>query len=236
VVAFALLTASRVQANLIIDQFTSGQITVRQEPGDSNPIISATAVPDVIGGAREIVIDAHSVTQYSSAATANVIQQKFRFQTDTAPPPNLTSFELLYDGHPDNAFSPTGLGSMDATEGGANSGIAFWSNNSSNNGVDLVLHVFTTSAGLDSSATLHIPQGPETAFFLPFSSFSGTPDFTKVGAITLESTFSLGQGGSGQVRDMEFAAAVPEPSTFALLGIGAISLLGYTWRRRKQAA
>ncbi len=29
---------------------------------------------------------------------------------------------------------------------------------------------------------------------------------------------------------------VPEPSTFALLGIGAISLLAYAWRRRKRVA
>jgi PEP-CTERM motif/Lectin C-type domain len=29
---------------------------------------------------------------------------------------------------------------------------------------------------------------------------------------------------------------VPEPSTFVLLGIGAISLLGYAWRQRRQTA
>ena len=33
-----------------------------------------------------------------------------------------------------------------------------------------------------------------------------------------------------------FVATVPEPSTFILLGLGAITLLGYAWRRRKRAA
>jgi hypothetical protein len=32
------------------------------------------------------------------------------------------------------------------------------------------------------------------------------------------------------------AAAVPEPASLTMLGIGAVSLMGYAWRRRKKAA
>ena len=38
------------------------------------------------------------------------------------------------------------------------------------------------------------------------------------------------------VTDTPFSAVVPEPSTFALLGIGGIALVGYGWRRKRQQA
>ena len=40
--------------------------------------------------------------------------------------------------------------------------------------------------------------------------------------------------GSGNIDLV--VTAVPEPSTFALLGVGAVGFLGYAWRRRKRKA
>jgi hypothetical protein len=44
---------------------------------------------------------------------------------------------------------------------------------------------------------------------------------------------SLPTGGSFEIASV---SSVPEPSTLTLLGLGSLSLLGYGWRRRKQAA
>ena len=54
------------------------------------------------------------------------------------------------------------------------------------------------------------------------------------GAVATGAIASL--GGTGSIAGGVPAAAVPEPSTFVLLGIAAVGLLGYTWRRRKRPA
>jgi len=38
---------------------------------------------------------------------------------------------------------------------------------------------------------------------------------------------------AGLSMDQAFVITTPEPSTFALLGVGAVGLLGYAWRRRR---
>ncbi len=43
---------------------------------------------------------------------------------------------------------------------------------------------------------------------------------------------SGGQGGNGEIIITYTSEAVPEPSTFALSGVGAIALVAYAWRRR----
>ena len=53
-------------------------------------------------------------------------------------------------------------------------------------------------------------------------------------AASLPSTLSGNFGGGAQIYVAgNIASKVPEPSTVVLLGIGAISLLAYAWRRRK---
>jgi len=51
---------------------------------------------------------------------------------------------------------------------------------------------------------------------------------------------SLGGGSAGTpastpVGIVDVAASVPEPSTWALAGVGVVALIGYTWRKRRSA-
>jgi hypothetical protein len=64
---------------------------------------------------------------------------------------------------------------------------------------------------------------------LVFGDDTGTSTNVNVGGPSIP-------GGRIGTNPMIIATRVPEPSTLALLGVGAVSLLSYAWRWRRQAA
>jgi autotransporter-associated beta strand protein len=89
------------------------------------------------------------------------------------------------------------------------------------NGADSVLHAIT------GSGNLGLGNGV-TASML-------TADSIQVSTLTISaySTLTIAAIPGGPTALSDNLTSVPEPSTLALLGIGAISLLACTWRRRK---
>lgn len=104
---------------------------------------------------------------------------------------------------------------------------------SSNNSIEIFLN------GVDTGVEVPASTGTLTSFSLPtgtnFVSGTNTLDF-EAGAIAggkknAFSIIALRVEMSGEVSP----SAAPEPSSLVLLGIGAVGLVGFSWRRRQRA-
>ena len=93
------------------------------------------------------------------------------------------------------------------------------------NGTEVYNRTFSSLAGLDRGSGLVVFGDNTINRIDAFNAYElGTAPWDQV---------IIRLGGSGAVDNIQFSY-VPEPSTFALFGLGAFGLLGYGWRRRKQ--
>jgi len=91
---------------------------------------------------------------------------------------------------------------------------------------------FEALDGFDSFLNLYwYNQFPAYPGYHSLSFGDGNGSISEVAQFT-QSAVDLPSAGS----DMLIATVVPEPSTLVLLGIGAVSLLAYAWRKRRRTA
>jgi hypothetical protein len=84
-----------------------------------------------------------------------------------------------------------------------------------------IFGVTSSQINMDPNGTQYVTEvGPPTPY---------VPDSTRTTAYNI---FSDLEGGGGGIR----APTNPEPSSLTLLGIGALGLIGYVWRRLQRAA
>lgn len=132
------------------------------------------------------------------------------------------------------------FGTVDITDGGTSSAILLSGVDFSGLGGPLNLSVQLSDASFNSDFTsIVIPSGTVGAsLFVPLSSFVGV-DPTQVTSVGLSATYSVSTIGTSQFFldsiSTTAAAAVPEPSSVALILTGLLALMG-PMRYRKAAA
>ena len=223
---FALFDSS-AEAIVVIDDFNSSySITIPGTTPGATGVDSFTATSEAIGGERDIYLER---TTGNSGAVSMDISQSLASQLSYASAP-FTSGNLLlvYDGMDGSSIlNPTGLGGIDITQGGLNTGIFLRS--ASDLGSNITFSIYT-DADHFSLLTMPINANPSFAFTDYFASFNlfssmgsmGGADFTNVGAI------SLLLDGSTAGTDVSIAtviATVPEPGSCILIFSAGLMLL-----------
>jgi hypothetical protein len=103
---------------------------------------------------------------------------------------------------------------------------------------DVLVNGINNQAGLPPFIALVSDNNPDLQTIVPMIP-AGTPVLTETGTLqdltALMGPSILPPVGPITVQVQSDVSSVPEPSSLAVLGAGAVGLLAYAWRRRKQA-
>ncbi len=165
--------------NLIIDDFSSDHAIIFVTLNGTNPDGSSVAATDVVGGERDVSVEVTS----GSNANAEVASGTFNLSVGA----NSTgSSSIVYDGQDGDPFAIDfdGLNSLDLTNGGTEDRFKI-SVVSSDHAGTITIDVYSDE-GNRSSVVREFAENMSTEnIMISFSEFSGSADFSNVGAIVI---------------------------------------------------
>ncbi len=207
---------------LPIDDFSTVQSVVSAVGAPAAQTVSnGVASPTSIGGARTIVLARTAGIGLASIDVDVSQDDVLSFDTGSAV---VANGRLLYDGNTDDVLDPTGLGGVDASDGGASAVLRVVARSD----LAALLRVsFFTDASNFSVAEIALPgtgtDAPFQVIDVPFTAFvatGGGADFSSIGAVSV--AFSGPASLDLQIDRIE--TIVPEPGTLLLLVAGLAGL------------
>jgi len=244
--AMVLMGSAGARADFVIDNFQAGSAAVVF--GTPTGFKSATATASgagVVGGFRDMFT---ARTSPNAGIVASDAGQSVpgQFELDTTSATGGYS-NLVYDGSqtstvpkgpvPLTGINYTGLGGVDLTQSGSNIALQIKAASQAGATIDVVVY---TDKNNYATATVTVPGGslsPLTQYNLLFASgfnvTGGSFSFGNVGAITVTVNSTGNQVNTTLLGPIIASSVVPEPGSFALMGMGLASLAVY--RRRKAA-
>ena len=220
---------------LVIDDFNGPPAQLTSASFAGAPQSTSVVPVEALGGSRELMaLESAAGAGYSDELRGTVANGYLGVM------PSQSSTVLSYDGRADGSASSRNLNGVDITDNWASNGILM-ALSFANIGMDITIGVLSKREDgsrqyTEVSQSTHVTR-PQ-AFFFSFKDFlAKNPrfNFAYVDAITV--TFS---GGSAQAStSLEYdilidgirTAAVPQPSTFLLVGIG---MIGFVVSRKSQ--
>jgi len=260
--ALLALPNASVRAAFVIDNFavvsppdTPNQILLAGPGGSSPPNLTNAAAfnsAGALGGIRDMVVTRTVGSGFLSGDVNNSVANSFSFGSGLA----LGSARIIYDANTTHTVTTSpGLNppnGVDLTQGGIDTGIAT-SGLSVEGGITLTINLYTDASHESTGQTTLAIGQPNSAgtnlapIFLSFASFtptggSGGATLTNIRAIEIvldngsnPTMHTTDSGTIGPVMAVAPAAsAAPEPASLTLLATGALGLLGYGWRKRRQ--
>ncbi len=230
-VAWGILVVAFVAAGMVlaadvtIDDFTQGPANLsRSVTGTTTSLVSASGA--AMGGYRMMILD---VTQANSGqATQWGVNTTNVFLSLSIPSGDRAKARLQWDGN-DNSTDiecATGLGGVDLTDSGNNSGIVVRVISSDDEQKNMTLKVYTDCDDW-RAITQALPEVDDEKvvdILLPFDSFggTGTMNWASVNAIELEIDGTLGSGSDVTVKFIKTTGTLYEYGDLPVAGTGGL--------------